>query len=445
MGKIAFLISLIGLAFFVLAMYIYPSINTIAIVNLASFLFFSYAIYKKQKEFLTPLLLVLWSLYIFHSGHLWISFFKVNALSYLLDFGYSYSESELIDIYRMLTVLLIIFGCTGLRFAKRNKQKKEDIAFNPPSWMHSVVIILYIIMMYFEVERAGNVSVSGYGDGYHYSNSFALMLSDWVNMLLITMMFVYRNNPKIFWRYTNMLLIRALFIMFFVGNRGSSVIQIITAVFIISRYSYLADNKVKLRQLLLGIGAFLLVALPLISIIRSGISSNDAFSNQGPVESFLIEFGDTARNTFLVDDFIHQFGDVSGQQMLSTSLTILPMSTILWGEIINQYGLVGAFLNDFYNIKGLGGSMFAQLYFNFGNSFWLYLSTVLMALLTTWVSNTLMTNINSIYKVIIFLGLFVGLMTNVRSEWYSTMSCLKISLYLCVLFLFLIKKTDFKY
>ena len=444
MSKITFFISLIVLVFLVSVMYLFPSINTIAAVNIVSFVFISYTIYKKQKKILTPLLLILWSLYIFHSGHLWLSFFKVNTLSYLWDFGYSSSESELINIYRLLTVLLMVFGCTGLCFVKKTIKKNENLVFFPPSWIHPIIILLYVIMMYFEVKRAGNVSVSGYGDGYHYSNSFALMLSDWVNMLLITMMFVYRYNPKMFWRYTGMLLFRALFIMFFVGNRGSSVIQIITAVFIISRYSYLSENKVKLRQLLLCIGAFLLITLPLISIIRSGASSNEAFLNQGPVESFLIEFGDTARNTFLVDGFINQFGAMNGLQMLSTSLTILPMSTVLWGDLINQYGMVGVFLNDFYNIKGLGGSMFAQLYFNFGNSFWLYLFTALMALLTTWVSNRLMDNVNSIYKAIIFLGLFVGLMTNVRSEWYSAMSSLKISLYLCVLLL-LLTKTGIKY
>lgn len=439
-GKYLIFFLLLVFAVLITIMYMMPNIRIISFVNIVSFLVLSYMIYKKQKELFTPLLLVIWSLYIFHSGHLWVSLLKADSVSYLLNFGYSSSESELIHLYRLLTNILILFGCVGLCTAKETVKIRNHPDFSLPSWFHTCVIILYIVMMYFEVQRAGNVSVSGYGDGYHYSNTFALMLADWVNILLITMMYVYGNNPKLFWTYTNMLLLRALFIMFFVGNRGSSVIQIITAVFIISRFSYISEKKAKLKQIIYSMFFFLVIALPLISVMRSGISYSEVFSDQGPIESFLVEFGDTARNTFLVDGFINLFGPVYGLQILSTSLTIFPMSTILFGDMINQYGMVGSFLNEFYNMKGLGGSMFAQLYFNFGNSIWLYAASVLMAMFTAWVSNTLMTKDNSIYKTLIFLGLFIGLITNVRGEWYSTMSCLKISLYLCVFLWFFAKK-----
>ena len=417
---------------FVISMFVMPNIRTIAIVNLISMLFLNYIIYKKQGTLFTPLLLILASLYVFHAGHLWVALFKGNAETFLLNLGYAGSSLDLITLFRKLTILLILFGCTGACFVKRSINIKDRAFFIPGTWFRSFVVILYIIMMFFEISRAGNVSAKGYGEGYQYSNTFALMLSDWINILLITMMYAYKDNPKLFWRYTGMLMFRALFIMFFVGNRGSSVIQIITAVFIISRFSYLSNNKAKLKGLIGSIGAFLLVALPLISIMRQGVASGEAFSDQGPIESFLMEFGDTARNTFLVDGFIRQMGDMKGLQILATSLTIVPMSTIFFGDLITHYGMVGLFLNEFFNIRGLGGSMFGQLYFNFGDSAFLYLSTVAIALFSTWISNNLMTKDNSIYKTLIFVGLFVGLMTNVRGEWYSTMSSLKISLYLCL-------------
>lgn len=436
------IVTLILLAFLVAAMYIMPNIRSVALVNLVSLLLLTYKICRKQRRVFSPLLLILLSLYIFHSGHLWLSLFKANPLIYLMDFGYSSSEQELVFIYRLLTNMLILFGCVGLYFVKETFALRDNNYISLPSGINILVILLYLIMMYYEVQRAGNVSAQGYGGGYHYSNAFALMLADWINILLVMMMYVYRNDSNRFWRYTCMLLFRALFIMFFVGNRGSSVIQIITAVFIISRYSYISEDKVKLRRIIWGMGFFLLIALPLVSMLRSGVSSGDVFSNQGPIESFFIEFGDTARNMFLVDGYVSTFGPVNGLQMLSTSLTIFPMSTLFFGNLINKYGIVAAFLNDYYNMRGLGGSMFAQLYFNFGSSGWLFVSIAIMALFTTWVSNSLMTKNNSIYRTIIFLGLFVGLITNVRGEWYSTMSSLKISLYLCViLLLFTIKKS----
>lgn len=73
---------------------------------------------------------------------------------------------------------------------------------------------------------------------------------------------------------------------------------------------------------------------------------------------------------------------------------------------------------------------------NFGDTVFLYISSGLFSFLVVWISNVLMTKRLSMFKIIIFLSLFAGLLTTVRFEWISTMSFLKIASYLVVFLYF---------
>ncbi|WP_446785266.1 O-antigen polysaccharide polymerase Wzy [Macellibacteroides fermentans] len=424
-GFIALLFIMLFLLFYV------HDIRLIALINILSLAFGCYSIIKIQQSVISPFLIILVSMYIFHSGHLWVSLFKEDAEQFLLTCGYATGLQILLELYTQITSLLIVFTIIGICFIKGNKKSLDLSIVTVSPLFRSIVIILYFILMYYEILRSNNVAKLGYGVGYHYENDFALMLSDWVNILLIVVIFSYKDNPRMFWRYASLMIFRALYIMFMVGNRGESVINILILVFIITKYSYLSHNSKKLRSYILSIFCFLLFALPLVSLIRSGETIGTAFNNIGPIESFLMEFGDTARNYFMTNDYVSKMGPCYGMQMFSTSLTIFPGSTFLFGDVISRYGFVGAILNEYNNIKGLGGSNLSQLYFNFGNGYLLYVSTIILSFLTTWISNKLMTENNNIYKTIILLTVFIGLITNVRAEWYSVMSQLKIGLYLC--------------
>jgi hypothetical protein len=89
--------------------------------------------------------------------------------------------------------------------------------------------------------------------------------------------------------------------------------------------------------------------------------------------------------------------------------------------------------------------MLAQLILNFGYSPFLYISLIAMALLSVWLSNRLMSENNiSIYRFILLISLFLGLLINVRGEWYETVSQIKVALYI-MLALYLIQKSDAKF
>lgn len=429
-SKIAYLVILLSMFF---TLQYVSNINEVAIINLLSLLLGSYAIIKAQKNPISPFLIIVISMYIFHSGQLWISLFKDDPIQFILSCEYSTSAYDIIRLYAKLTQLLIVFMFVGLVYTKPACKNAGDVVLNVSGLFRFLVICLYLVLMYYEVLRAGSVAAKGYGGGYHYSNNFASMLADWVNIMFITIIYAYKDNPKMFWRYTGLMLFKALFVMFFVGNRGDSVVNMLIFGFIVVRYSYLRKTPKKMYRLLSVMGIFLLIVLPLISILRSGGNAQESFANQGPIESFLMEFGDTARNFFLTDAFVTHMGHVYGMQMFTTSLTIIPCSTILFGDLINSYGIIGIILNEYFDVEGLGGSNLTQLYFNFGDGPLLYLSSFLMAYFCIFVSNMLMRKNHNIYTTLILLSLFAGLLINVRAEWYSVMSQLKIGLYMCLI------------
>lgn len=411
-----------------------PEIRSLSLINLSSLILFEFILYKIQGKFFTPYNVFMAIMYLFHSGQLWVALYKPDPSAFLTSMEYSGGVGDSLMVYKLITGVLIVFMAVGvLAIKKVNKENNRDryVSYRIDGTVHFLVLIAYTVAMYYELIRARNVSALGYGAGYHYTNSVALILADFVNILLYLMLYLCKDNKKFFKRYLALLLVRALFVMIFVGNRGDSVVNIIIAVFILVNYSYLSQNKKEIRKYVLIAGLMLLLLLPMISMVRSGDALNLASLN--PIESILIEFGDTAGNVFYSVGFVNQYSHFYGMQMLVTSLTIIPFSTALFGGLIASYGNIGMILNDYRGYGGLGGSLISQLYMNFGDTFYLYLVAALFSLLVVWISNSLMTKKLSFYKMLIFISLFAGVLTTVRSEWITTMSFLKIALYVIIL------------
>lgn len=419
-------------------MYEIPNLRCVSICNISSFILLGFFIYKIQGKLLSPFILLMLCLYLFHSGHLWLSIFYSDLDNFVYELKYPGDMGNAVTVYRDITTLLIIFMSVGILTLKKCtvlKLRDYKISVN----IHNFVLLLFILAMCTEIVRAATVSVKGYAAGFRYTSSFALVLADFVNILLYMMLYLCRNNKRLFKRYLFMLVFRALFIMVFVGNRGASVVNILVALYILVNYSYLSYNKSFIKKALVYSVVAMLLILPLISITRAG-DSGTGFQGNNPFEYFFMEFGETAWNVFLAKDYIDAFYPLYGMQIAVSTLTIIPMSTSLFGDLFLTYSNIGQMLNEYLGgFTNLGGSMLSQLYMNFGGSNYIYISSIGMALIFSWVSNTLMTKELSIYKMIIFLSLFAGLMMNIRDEWYSTMSYLKIGIYVAALIFFLNK------
>ena len=415
-------------------MYYLPSFRCVSISNILSLLLLGYVLFKIQGRLITPFNLLMACLYLFHSGHLWISLFRSDITAFVYELRYIGDINTAISVYRDITSILIIFMSVGVLALKECKPAKQH-NFVVNSNVHVIILLLFIISMGTEVVRASHVAAVGYAAGFQYSSSFALILADFVNILLYIMLYICRKNKKYFRRYMLMLLFRAFFVMILVGNRGASVVNLLVALFLLFNYSYLSDNKAFKKRILAYSVMVMLVLLPFISITRGGESSS-GFQGNNPFEYFFMEFGETAWNVFLAKDYIDTYSPLYGIQMALSTLTIIPMSTLFFGDMLLTYGSIGQMLNDFMGYGNLGGSLISQLYMNFGNTNLLYISVVLMAWLFVWVSNVLMTKELNLNRLIIFLSLFAGCMTSIRAEWYSTMSFFKISIYLVVILYF---------
>lgn len=433
---------LISVVFF----YIVPRINSIVILSLANMAimsFLCFSVIKIQRKVFSPFLLMAVSLCVFHCGCLWVSPFESSPMNYLLGEHRIANEIEVINAYKIITNLLIVFWCVGVTKIDSIGYKSDLTHISVNGVFRFFVFILYIFSFYFEFQRAASVSALGYGDGYRYGSSFGQLLCNGVNMLLLTILYASHQNYKLMLRYVFLIVIRNLFIIVFVGNRGLATINILIALFVISRYSYLSLDSQKLKRLYWVVGLVMVLILPLISLTRGGnITVQNAVSNLNPIESFLTEFGGTAGNVMMAIQFVDAKTPFLGLQILATALVIVPFSTTLFGELIIKYVSVASMFNDFYNRSGLGGSLLSQLIVNFGDTIVLYFAIGLISWIVSCISNSLMKKQNSIYITILLINLFVGLMLTVRGELYDTFAYLKVSIYL-VAFIYIMNQTSF--
>ncbi len=173
--------------------------------------------------------------------------------------------------------------------------------------------------------------------------------------------------------------------------------ELLMLLFIATHYATSIISKRKIGRATISLLLLLIILLPFISLTRgdrANISVGEFVSSSNPVESFLEEFGGTVGTVILSDNYVSERGSFHGAQILSTTLTIVPGSTFLFGSTISKYASFAGMLNEYNSIQGLGGSMLAQLILNFGYSPFLYISLIAMALLSVWLSNRLMSENN---------------------------------------------------
>lgn len=425
------------------------SFESLAVVNILSLVVLGYGVIKQQNAIVTPFNIIISTLYLFHTSHLWLSLFHGSEYLFMQKY-FASGALGTISVFKVLTILLILFFIVGVCFLKpvTHWYSKDTMEYRMNNSGKQLIIILYVISFYFEIQRALSVYALGYGEGYHYGSSLGIYISNIVQVLLLLALYVYRNDRKNFLLFSVLVIIRSLFIIILIGNRGKAVMELLMLLFIATHYATSIISKRKIGRATISLLLLLIILLPFISLTRgdrANISVGEFISSSNPVESFLEEFGGTVGTVILSDNYVSERGSFHGAQILSTTLTIVPGSTFLFGSTISKYASFAGMLNEYNSIQGLGGSMLAQLILNFGYSPFLYISLIAMALLSVWLSNRLMSENNiSIYRFILLISLFLGLLINVRGEWYETVSQIKVALYI-MLALYLIQKSDAKF
>lgn len=434
--------TLIALLFFIV-LFLKLSLTILAIVNVFLLLLSLISLKKTQNSIFTPFTIILACLYLFHCGHLWLTLIETDVEKWDFLFNYTATDELQESVYAYITQLLICFYLVGLYKLKPSLQVRTDcLKFSSTSLIFNIVFgIIYIICLYYDSLRAIKVAAVGYGLGYTYESGFAFTLSAFLNGLFIFMFLVNRNNRNILLMLILMVLLRVYIVMFLVGNRGSSIVFVILVVYILSKYTtfktFFSNSAV-----IVVLVTLLTIFLPLISLTRNDTiqvnSISDFIIKYNPISYFLGEFGFTVKTVILA--FQHDIPEFrNGAQFFYSSLAIFPASDAIFGSTYRNYVSISGELNHLESIRGLGGSLIANVYVNFGNSTWGYIAFSMLAYLTCWFSNKLNDARQSIYKFLLLFSMFAGMLTAVRGEWYDFVTQVKTMLYL-ILFLWCCSK-----
>lgn len=435
------------IAFAIILIYILSTSNLnvylIGLVNILSLLVLGLGIAKITGRLFSPFLIIASCLYLFHSGNLWLSLFYFPPSSILTSFVDRYQTSDylyILRVYNEISILLILFMVSGVLFSKSTCPclNSISISYRPTQSFRFIFGILYVIGIFIEIKRAIAVHTFSYAEGFLYRSAIESHIATVVSVLLLLFLFIYKRDKKQFRFYIFLQLFRIFFIMIFVGNRGMSVIYLLITLFIVVTYSYLSSDNTVIKRLVLITIAGMFIFLPLIGAIRGSSEevALDSLRETGYLVKFFSEFGGSVENVFLSKDFTESVGATFGFQLLCNTLSFIPGSTAIFGNIITNNTSIGAILNDFYGREALGGSLLGQLYFNFNNTFLLYISIVFVGALVAFCSNKLLEKRDSIYYYVFFLCLFSGLMTWVRGEWYDVVIQVKMCCYILILIFF---------
>lgn len=438
--------TIIALTFFVL-LFFDLSLHVLAVLNILFFIFSFVSLARVQNNSFTPFSIILVSLFLFHCGHLWLNLLDTDVEKWEFLFDYSASLALQKKVYSYVTQLLICFYLVGLIKLRPvlDLQKDYFIFTSTSKFFNFIFFLAYFVSLYFDIMRAIKVAAVGYGLGYTYEFGFAFTLSAFLNGLFIFMFLVNRNNKKFLYLLISLVLLRIFIVMFLVGNRGGSIVFAILIVYILSKFTILKNffsNKSVIFLMVISMTIF----LPLISLTRTDTIHVDSISDfifkYNPISYFFAEFGSTIKTVILAFQYdIPKFGN--GTQFFYSTLPIVPGSDALFGSVYREYVSIGGELNKLASIQGLGGSLLANVYVNFGNAILGFIAICFFARLTCLFSNRLNNTNQSIYKLLLYSSMFAGMLTAVRGEWYDFVTQVKTMLYL-ILILWMFSKFGVK-
>lgn len=422
-------------------------IQVIGVINLL-FLFFSFfTLSKVQKSTFTPFNVILVCLFLFHSGHLWLSLVTSDVSRWDFLFNYTATEAQKIKTYSYVTQMIIVFYWVGILKLKpnNNKQVSENLETRTSSLLLLTTIVCYLLCLYYDIGRAVRVQALGYGGGYQYETGFSYTVSVFLNELLILLFIVNRHNKKMLSFLISLVSIRLVLVLVLIGNRGAAIIFAIMIIYILAKYtsySRFFSNKFSLFLIVLA-GS---IALPLISLTRNDyIKTNgvvDFIITYNPFTYFLAEFGGTIKTLFIAMEYNYK-KFLNGAQFFYSSLAIFPGSDLLFGDGHRDYIGFALSLNRLDSIRGLGGSLIANIYVNCGYSVFSYIAMGVMGWITSYFSNGFAQRKSSLYATLIYFGMFFGMLTAVRGEWYDFLINIKLMAYLIIL-MWVASKLGFK-
>ena len=425
------------------------SLRFLSVLSLINTLVVMAFVFKIGKRFFSISSMFMLFLAVFHFGQAWLYAFGVEVdkkVSY--DIFSLYHERA---IYSILLFSLISYNLIALfwiLFSKNDtvvgetlyETPKERRIFDRKLILNFGIIFFFVLLIPVFIYDYLSITITiQFGHSGLYEN--AGRLSTWAAAnsyfpLAIIMIMLGCDPKKNGWKWIYYYAIgRCLLLMILTGKRGSFVIPLLLYLF--CKHHFIKKYKRKHIIWIVIAVVFLLSMIAFISYGRGNYSNMNFFEfmrEKNIIVQILSELGSTFTTTVLSYNYSHTYGFLEGKSYLGALSVFFPLSDTFFSGI-KEYVSVSDLLNPYSPSGGaLGGSLFGEMYINFG--YYALLLSPLYALVVCKTENVINNaDKHSLFAVCSSIYISYGFWIYVRGNLVDVVFIVKRTLYVLILFL----------
>lgn len=406
-------------------------------------------VFKIGKRIFSVSSMFMLFLAVFHFGQAWLYAFGGEVdktISY--DVFSLYQEQAIYSIlmfslvsYNLIALFWILFSKNDIVSGEAIQDSpNERVVFDRKIIFNFGIIFFFVLLIPVIIYDYLSITITAqFGHIGLYENSGAL--STWAAAnsyfpLAIIMVLLGCDPKKNGWKWMYYYAIgRCLLLMILTGKRGSFVIPLLLYIF--CKHHFIKKYKRKHIIWIAIAGIFLLSMISFISYGRGDYSNMNFFEfmrEKNIIVQILSELGGSLTTTVLSYNYSLSNGFLWGKSYLGALSVFFPLSDTFFAGI-KEYMSVSALLNPYSPSGGaLGGSLFGEMYINFGYY------ALLLSPLYAWVVSKTENIINnsgkhSLFAVCSSIYISYGFWIYVRGNLVDVVFIAKRTLYVLILFL----------
>ena len=352
-------------------------LSCISVISLSIF------ILEYRSNFVSCSVFSIIFLYLYNCGQLWLLSigYKFKFTNYLIT---QFSTESIFDaVYYFIIIINAIQVFLSLSKGRDDRIDNDNIynlkgdSSNTSEdkaliiTTQSLYFLCLIILSYVDVSQIAVARIYGYSSAYTVGrdNSVAYMFIFLYPFLVSMMMLISNVKLQKFAFYHGV--IRSFIMMLLVGNRGQHIALLcMLYIFYYTKQNEKKHSLAKKHWLTIVVGLALVLVAGYVANIRNVIGGRTSFldylRDNNVFASILQELGGTVIDLILlINNCPAHIPWGKGISYVGGLLQYLPKMTSFFPELC-KYNDLGAILNGYFaKGGGLGGSLIAELYFNF--------------------------------------------------------------------------------
>lgn len=425
------------------------SLRFLSVFSLINTLIVMAFVFKIGKRIFSVSSMFMLFLAVFHFGQAWLYAFGGEVdktISY--DVFSLYQEQAIYSILMFSLVSYNLIAVFWILFSKNDKDMGESLyetpnereIFDRKLIFNFGIIFFFVLLIPVIIYDYLSITITAqFGHIGLYENSG--ILSTWAAAnsyfpLAIIMVLLGCEPQKNGWKWMYYYAIgRCLLLMILTGKRGSFVIPLLLYIF--CKHHFIKKYKRKHIVWIAIAGVFLLSMISFISYGRGDYSNMNFFEfmqEKNIIVQILSELGGSFTTTVLSYNYSLSNGFLEGKSYLGALSVFLPMSDVIAPEL-KAYFSLETILNPYSPSGGaLGGSLFGEMYINFG--YYALLLSPLYALLLSKMENVINNaDKHSLFAVCSSVYISYGFWIYVRGNLVDVVFIAKRTLYVLILYL----------